>query len=63
MSKKLPRGDNQTARRVSALIRLNAQLKLKTKKPKVGTIFMFVPLTEKDIERIKNEIKTLESRV
>lgn len=63
MSKKLPRGDNQTARRVSALNRLQNQLKLGTKRPKVGTIFMFIPLTDKDILRIKAEIRTLESRV
>ena len=61
MSKKLPCGDNQTARRVSALIRLNNQFKSGTKtEKKTGNI---IPLTKEDKLRIAAEIKTLESRV
>ena len=61
MSKKLPRGDNQTARRVSALIRLNNQIKTGTKtEKKTGNVIL---LTKEDKFRIAAEIKTLESRV
>lgn len=61
MSKKLPRGDIQKARRVSALIRLNNQFKSGTKTEKVtGNI---IPLTKEDKLRIAAEIKILESRV
>ena len=61
MSKKLPRGDNQTARRVSALIRLNNQFKSGTKtEKKTGNV---IPLTKEDKLRIAAEIKILESRV
>lgn len=59
MSKKLPGGDLQKARRVSALNRLNAQMKSGTKNTKEGIVI----LTNKDMLRIAAEIKTLESRV
>lgn len=61
MSKKLPGGDLQKARRVSALIRLNNQIKSGTKtEKKTGNI---IPLTKEDKARIAAEIRILESRI
>ena len=57
MSKKLPGGDLQDARRASALLRLQNQLKSGTKtQKKTGDT---VPLTEKDKLRINSEITRL----
>lgn len=51
-------------RRIQSLKRLEMQLKSKMKQPR-GTVLVLdmVPLEEKDIERIKNEINILKSRI
>ena len=50
----------QTARRASALKRLQAQLKLGKKRTKSGEL---VKLTDKDVNRIEKEINTLKTRI
>jgi hypothetical protein len=57
---------NSKRRRVSQLIRLRIQLlsELKPDRDENGkTISTMIPLTDKDIKRIQNEIKTIEERV
>ena len=61
MSKKLPGGDLQKARRVSALLRLQNQLNTGTKtEKKTGNT---IPLTKEDKLRITNEIQILTLRI
>ena len=51
------------ARRVSVIQRLKEQLKLGVKNQKVEKVNKVVPLTEKDIKRIKSELEILNKRV
>lgn len=62
MKRKVSSGVSVVMRRNSVLDRLQTQLKSGVKMEK-GKMDEFVPLTEKDVTRIKHEIEILKTRV
>jgi len=63
MKRKPAMTPNHRVRRVSVIERLNEQLKLGVKNSKVENKDVTVPLTDKDVVRIKRELEILKARV